>query len=97
MKKRSLITLMIALFATLAFSQDLTQTVRGNIIDTDSKLPLIGAQIVIAGTDPLLGTTTDVDGKFRFEDIPLGRITLQLSYIGYENKTLPNIVVNSGK
>ena len=97
MKKRNLITLIIALFTTLAFSQNLTQTVRGTIIDTDSKLPIIGVQIVIAGTEPLIGTTTDEDGKFRFESISLGRITLQLSYIGYENKTLPNIVVNSGK
>lgn len=97
MKKLNLITLIIALFATLAFSQNLTQTVRGTIIDTDSKLPLIGAQIVIAGTEPLIGTTTDSNGKFRFDNISLGRITLQLSYIGYDNQTLPNIVVNSGK
>ena len=97
MKKRSLLTLIMALFATLVFTQNLTQTVRGTIIDTDSKLPLIGAQIVIAGTEPLIGTTTDEDGKFRFESVPLGRINLQLSYIGYENKTLPNVVVNSGK
>jgi hypothetical protein len=97
MKKRSLATLIIAFFAMVVFSQNLTQTVRGTIIDTDSNLPLIGAQIVIPGTDPLMGTTTDVDGKFRFESISLGRITLQLSYMGYENKTIPNIVVNSGK
>lgn len=97
MKKLSLTTLIIALFATLVFSQQLTQTVRGTIIDTDSKLPLIGAEVVMLGIEPLIGTTTDVDGKFRFENIPLGRITLRLSYLGYENTTLPNIVVNSGK
>lgn len=97
MKKRGLTTVMIAFFATVAFSQNLTQTVRGTIVDTDSKLPLIGAQIAIPGTDPLMGTTTDMDGKFRFENISLGRISLQLSYLGYENKTLSNIVVNAGK
>ncbi len=97
MKRLSLTTLLIAIFATVTFSQNLTQTVRGTIIDTDSKLPLIGAQIVILGTDPLVGTNTDVDGKFRLENIPLGRIALQLSYVGFEDKTIPNIVVNSGK
>jgi hypothetical protein len=76
MIKLSLTTLLIAIFATVVFSQNLTQTVRGTIIDTDSKLPLIGAQIVILGTDPLVGTNTDVDGKFRLENIPLGRIVL---------------------
>ena len=97
MKEFSLTTLITAVFATLALSQNLTQTVRGTIIDTDNKLPLIGAQILIVGTKSSMGTATDVDGKFRFENISLGRITLRLSYLGYENKTLPNIVVNSGK
>ena len=97
MKKLSLTTLIIAVFTTLAFSQKLTQTVRGKIIDTDSKMPLIGAGVMISGTDPLIGTVTDLNGKFRLENIPIGRITLQLSYLGYENKTIPNIVVNSGK
>ncbi|MFT6338120.1 MAG: hypothetical protein ACI86M_000827 [Saprospiraceae bacterium] len=97
MKKLSLTILLIAIFALFSFSQNLTQTVRGTIIDTDSKLPLIGAQIVILGTDPLIGTNTDVDGNFRLENISLGRITLQLSYVGYEDKTIPNIVLNSAK
>jgi hypothetical protein len=97
MKRLSLTSLLFAIFASVVFSQNLTQTVRGTIIDTDSKLPLIGAQIVILGTDPLIGTNTDVDGKFRLENIPLGRIALQLSYVGFEDKTIPNIVVNSGK
>ncbi len=47
MKKFISTTLMIAVFSTLAFSQKLTQTVRGTIIDTDSRLPLIGATVVI--------------------------------------------------
>lgn len=97
MKKVSLITLIITLFGTLAFSQNLSQTVRGTVLDTDSKLPLIGAEVFLVGTDPFIGTTTDVDGTFRLENVPLGRITLQLSYLGYEKSVLPNIVVNSGK
>ena len=75
----------------------LTQTVRGTIIDLDSRLSLIGATIVILDSEPLIGTVTNVDGKFRFENLPVGRITLQVSYMGYEAKTIPNIVVNSGK
>jgi len=75
----------------------LTQTVRGTIIDTDSKMPLIGATVVILGSDPIIGTIASVDGNFRLGNVPVGRITLQLSYLGYEAKTIPNIVVNSGK
>lgn len=97
MKKLSLAILLIALLSTVSFGQNLTQTVRGSVVDTDSKRPLIGAQIVFLGSDPLVGTTTDLDGNFRFENISLDRITLQISFIGYGYLTLPNIVVNSGK
>ena len=53
---------------TLLFSQNLTQTVRGNILDADNKLPLIGAQVVIIGANPVVGTVTDVNGNFRLEN-----------------------------
>ncbi len=97
MKKLLLTTLTIALGTMMILGQNLTQTVRGTIIDNDSKLPLIFATVVIAGSDPVIGTTTDADGKFRLEGISIGRITLQLSYVGYEPQTLTNIEVNSGK
>jgi hypothetical protein len=97
MKNLILTSLIIAMFTTLTFSQKLSQTVRGTILDADSKLPIIGATVIIPNTKPLIGTTTDVNGKFRLENIPIGRITLQLSYMGYEAKTISDIVVNSGK
>lgn len=75
----------------------LSQTVRGNIIDNDSKLPLIGAGVVLLGSDPLIGTVADVKGNFKLENIPIGRINLQISFMGYEPKIIPNIEVNSGK
>ncbi len=97
MKKLNLITCLFILCSTLAFGQQLTQTVRGTIQDVDNQLPLIGASVVLKNTTPIIGTTTDMDGNFRLEKVPIGRITLQLSYLGYENQTLPNIEVNSGK
>ncbi len=90
-------TFMIAMFASLAFGQNLTQVVRGTIVDVDSKLPVIGATLVILGTDPMVGTSTDMNGIFRFDKIPLGRTAIRISYIGYETKTISDIVVNSGK
>jgi hypothetical protein len=97
MKRIILTTLIITVFTTLAFSQKLTQTVRGTIFDSDNKLPLIGATVIIIGTNPLIGTATDLNGIFRFDNIPLGRIAVKISYLGYETKTISDIVVNSGK
>jgi hypothetical protein len=97
MKKFILTTLMIAVFTSLAFSQNLTQIVRGTIVDVDSKLPLIGATVIIIGTNPLIGAATDANGEFRLGKIPIGRIAVKISYLGYETKTISDIVVNSGK
>ncbi len=95
-------TLILALFNLFLFiaytwSQNLSQTVRGSLIDTDSKLSLIGATILVPGSAPLIGTITDANGNFRLDNIPIGRITLQISYLGYESKIIPNIVVDLGK
>lgn len=46
---------------------------RGTIIDADNKIPLIGAEIIWLGTNPIIGTTTDENGKFRFDQVALGR------------------------
>jgi hypothetical protein len=97
MKKIISTIISILMFTTLAFNQQLSQTVRGTILDADSKLPLPGATVIIPGTDPLIGTVTDGNGAFKFKNVPIGRITLKLSYMGYEARTIPDIVVNSGK
>lgn len=95
--KRNCLTFLLLFSMTAIWAQSLTQTVRGTIIDTDTEMPLIGASVILAGSEPMIGTTTDVQGAFRLENIPVGRITLQLSYLGFENALIPNIVVNSGK
>jgi hypothetical protein len=90
----------IVLFQILvqtAIGQDLTQTVRGTVTETDSKLPLIGVQVIILDSDPLRGTTSNINGDFRLERVPIGRITLQVTYIGYEPLIIPALVVSSGK
>ncbi|MFN4084002.1 MAG: TonB-dependent receptor [Bacteroidia bacterium] len=73
------------------------QTVRGSIIDNDSKQPLIGATVTILNGEIIGGATTDAEGKFRIANVPLGRKTIKVSYIGYENLVLPDIMVTAGK
>ena len=72
-------------------------TIRGKIIDEDSRMGIIGASVYIPGTDPILGASTDVDGNFRIENVPVGRVNLQVSSLGYESKSIPNLVVGSSK
>lgn len=95
-QKISLTLLFVAIFTAQCLSQALTQTIRGHVFDVDSKHPLAGVQVVVSN-EPQKGAITDAEGKFRIEAVPIGRVLLQLSYLGYENLFVPNLVVNSGK
>ncbi len=76
---------------------DLKQTIKGSIYDIESQIPLIGATIIIKETDPIIGTTTDVDGDFKIENVSLGRYTIEFSYVGYEPYFAREVLVSSGK
>ena len=82
---------------TTSSAQQIQQTIRGTIVDQDSQMPLVGASVVIMGTTPLIGTTTDLEGRFRISGVPVGRVTLKISFIGYEDRTIPNLLVGSAK
>ncbi len=73
------------------------QTIRGRILDLDSKTPLVGVNVVLGSEGPVKGTITDPDGYFRFDHVPVGRHDLKCSYIGYEPKIISNFLVASGK
>ncbi len=75
----------------------LTQSLRGRIIDRDLKITLPFANVVVLNTKPQLGATTDVDGNFTIDNLPVGRYSLQVSYVGYQEIIMPEILVGSGK
>lgn len=84
------------LFSVYAHAQ-LSQTVKGQIFDADSEQSIIGASILIVGSEPLLGTTTEIDGSFRLEGVPVGRHSLLISSIGYEDAYIHELEIGSGK
>jgi hypothetical protein len=94
---RQFIFLILFTIASSLIGQELKQTVRGSVIDADSETPLIGAVVSIINSDPLIGVATNLDGNFRLNDIPVGRVSFRISYLGYETQTIPNIEVKSGK
>jgi hypothetical protein len=98
MKNLSLILISLVLFANNTFPQQTyTQTVRGKVIDKVTRFPLPGANVVILNSSPVIATVTDPEGNFRLAGIPIGRQSLQITYVGYKPSTIPNIVVNSAK
>lgn len=62
------------------------QTVSGNVFN-ESQEPLIGANVIIKGTN--VGTITDIDGTFELDVPSLQTTILEVSYIGYTTKEIP--------
>jgi hypothetical protein len=87
--------ILMTLITTFSWAQ--TQKAKGVILDTDTQAPLVGATITVLSSDPVIGTSTDVDGKFTLENIPIGRQSFAISYLGYESQLLSNVMVISGK
>lgn len=99
MKKLLIKTLFSIFLILLGFNHALaqSQTIRGKIIDAQANYPLIGATIQVLETEPIIGTATDIDGNFKLMNVPVGRQTLLINYIGYKNLSLPNVMVTTGK
>jgi len=74
-----------------------TQTVKGLVVDADSDMPIVGVTIIFLGSDPIVGTTTDYDGIYKLKSIPIGRQSFKISFIGYEDVYLKEILIESGR
>ena len=81
----------------LVHSQDFVQDIKGKVFDADSKTPLWGAAIFVMDSKPLIGCVTDSIGDFKLKNVPLGRHNIKLSFIGYEEVFIQNVLVSSGK
>lgn len=97
--KTKLFLLLLVLAPLLGFSQSAlqTQTIKGSVKDINSDLPLLGVNIILIDSDPVVGAATDENGRFRIENVPTGRQALLVKYIGYKTQTIPNILVTTGK
>lgn len=92
-----ILTLIISISSFANETSLQTQTIRGRIIDQDSKTSLIGANIILINSNPVKGTSSDIDGYFRIDKIHVGRVDLKVTCLGYEDKVVPNLLVTSGK
>lgn len=94
---KSLTFILCVLLFTGVQAQELTQTIRGTLTDTDSKTPLFGAKIIVVGSSPTKGAISDENGDFTIEAVPVGRVHLKITAIGYREINLPSVLVESGK
>ena len=96
-QNRFYITCIAILVSFIANSQQFTQSLRGTIIDFDTKTEVPFATISILESNPLKITSSNEFGEFRFDSVPLGRISIKITAIGFQDLVLPNILLESGK
>ncbi|MCC8359830.1 TonB-dependent receptor [Salinimicrobium sediminilitoris] len=76
-------TIMGLLFGVLSYAQ--TGSISGNIVDATTGEPLLGANVVVRGTNT--GATTNEDGYFILKDLEPEQYTLDIFFMGYESMT----------
>ena len=78
--------------------QEITQTIRGSIVDLETHIPLFASTVAVYEDSTMIDATiSDNNGYFRIDGIPVGRYTIVATYMGYRQETIPDVVVNSSK
>lgn len=96
--KTVILTLGLALSSYSMVGQTPSQAIRGYVVDHETQSPLPGVAVVLVSNAlALVGASTDEDGAFRLEDVPVGRQQLRISSIGRKEVFLDNVLVTSAK
>ena len=71
-----------------------TGSIKGRILDKSTGDPLVGANVLVLNTS--LGTAADLDGVVALYNVPAGKQTLKISYIGYKMITVEVTIPENG-
>ena len=103
--QKMLVTIAIILSASLTLANEPSQSesqhnpqtgeLYGHVVDKATHQPLPGVSVLVEGSR--LGASTDIDGKFRIERVPVGSHNLRFMMIGYETLIKSNVVANPGR
>ncbi len=80
--KRNLMLLLACLFVGIGLVTAQTQKVTGVVISEEDGQPVIGASVLVKGTQ--IGAITNVDGEFTLLNVPSSAKTLRVSFVGMQ-------------
>jgi outer membrane receptor for ferrienterochelin and colicin len=85
------IFLLLLFFTPFLIYAGTTGKLSGSAKDSQTGEPLVGANIIIVGTD--YGAATNVDGNFVILNIPPGNYSVKVSYIGYQTSLFNEVQI----
>jgi len=68
-----------------------TGVVIGRVLDKAKGEPLVGANVMISGTE--LGAATDANGRYEIINVPPGRYTIEATILGYNPMSMEKVLV----
>ena len=92
-----ILTITFLLASYFIFSQDLTQTVRGIVVDKDSKNYLALVDIKLINSSIEISSSTDIDGNFVLLQVPVGRQSFEVTAFGYKYEIVSDVQINVAK
>ena len=92
--KHILLTLSLLLCNVCIYAAAVNYSVRGKVIDKQSRQPVAYANVVVAGI-PGKGASTDSLGIFRIEQIPPGIYRFETTLIGYKSAVTSEYLVSA--
>lgn len=69
-------------------------TIAGRVVNASTEQPLVGAQVVVVGTQ--LGARTGPEGRYTIMGVPAGQHRVQATYIGYRPR-VEAVTVSTGE
>ena len=95
---KQFLSLIFFLGALHLHAQDYSSSIRGRVIDKDTRQPIPGVNVALLDNpDDLTGSSTDADGRYELVNLSIGRHELQFSFVGFFPQVINNVEVNSGR
>lgn len=93
MFRKLLVSAALLIISLAAFAQN--GSIGGSVTDAATKEPVIGASVLIQGTQ--VGAMTDFEGKFSIPNVKPGTYSIIVSFITYATDTISDVTVEEGK
>lgn len=91
------IYLLVLFFISHSLFSQVTQTVKGKVVDKVTGIGLPGAIVQLRSSTNTIVSTSDNNGFYKLKDVPVGRQSFLFTYTGYKPAPVNDVIITSGK
>jgi len=88
---------LIFLFVSLTSYSQVTQNVKGKVVDRITGIGLPGAIVQLRSATQTIVATSDNNGFYKLKDVAVGRQSFLFTYTGYKPAPVSDVIITSGK